>query len=98
MIAKLCFPTLPACFFAFTHPIILGIDQPTIVLTIIPYNGIQYSAGIAGGECLKLAVKLPYLSTTKFADASFGLILKSLRNEFRGESEIEDVLKAMVKL
>jgi hypothetical protein len=34
-------------------------DDSTTVLTIIPYRGIQYSDGIAGGTALKYAVKLP---------------------------------------
>jgi hypothetical protein len=61
------------------HPIILGMDQPTMVLTIIPYNGIQYSGGTEGGTGLKLAVKVPNLLMSKVAEESFGFIPRNSR-------------------
>ena len=60
----------------------LGIDQPTMELTIIPYNGIQYAAGIGAGRALKLAVKLPNLVTLKVAAVSFDIIPKVFKNDF----------------
>lgn len=62
--------------------------QPTIVLTIIPHKGIQYSGGTEGGTGLKLAVKVPNLLTSKVAEVSYGFP-KIFKNEFQGESEIE---------
>jgi hypothetical protein len=38
---------------------ILGIDHPTIELTIIPHKGIKYSSGIGAGSFSKFATKLP---------------------------------------
>jgi hypothetical protein len=64
-------------------------DQPTTVLTLMPYNGIQYSGGIEGGAGLKLAVKVPNLLTSKVAEVSFAFMPKALKNEFQGESEID---------
>jgi len=57
-------------FFDFIAPMIVGIDHPTIELTITPYNGIQYAAGIGGRRALKLAVKVPVLVTYRVADVS----------------------------
>jgi hypothetical protein len=51
---------------------ILGLDQPTIVEAIIPYNGIQYFEGIAGGSSLKFAVKVPNFVTLSFASGLSG--------------------------
>ena len=79
----------------FVHPITLGIDQPTIVLTIIPYNGIQYSGGTEGGTALKLAVKVPNLLMSNVAEGSFGFIPKVLKNEFQAESDILDRLTSI---
>ena len=59
---------LARCLFAFIQPMILGIDQPTMELTITPYKGIQYSGGIGGGTFSKLAMKLPLCVTLKIAD------------------------------
>jgi hypothetical protein len=67
-------------------------------LTIMPYSGIQYSGGIGGGIALKLAVKVPYLVISKVAEVSLGFIPRVLKNEFKGELEMEGVFNGMVEL
>jgi hypothetical protein len=52
-----CFVLMDVKFlscFPLVHPIILGIDQPTIELTMIPYNRIQYSGSIGDSISLKI--------------------------------------------
>ena len=69
-----------------------------MVLTIIPYNGIQYWGGTGGGTALKLTVKVPNLLTSKVAEGSFGFIPKVLKIEFQGEPKIADSFNGMVEL
>jgi hypothetical protein len=64
----------------------IGIDHPTIELTITPYNGIKYSDGIGGGRFSKLAVKLPNLVTVKMLDVSFEPKPNALLIQSPGES------------
>jgi hypothetical protein len=72
---------------------ILGIDQPTIVGAIIPYNGIQYFEGIAGGSSLKFAVKVPNFVTLSFASGlSDDLRCKNSKNESKEELGRETVI------
>jgi len=62
------------CLFVLTQPIILGIDQPIIELTITLMTRNKYSGGIAGGSGLKLAVKVPYRLTVKFEVSLNGML------------------------
>ena len=50
-----------------------GGDQPTMELTIMTYNGIQYSGGTGGGTFSKLAVKFPNFETRNNVELSSGV-------------------------
>lgn len=88
-----------SCILALNHPKTLGMDQPIIVVIITVMISNEYSGGIGGGSGLKLAVKVPYLITSKVPEESFfGLKPRLHKNESKGELQIVDEFNAIVEL